>query len=318
MHPHFTYPLATDGAISRRATIGPYAVSATTLQGSKDGVAKKPNEDAFSISTAGESIVAAVFDGCSSQAPIPWLTDQTGARFASHFAKTHLEALIGGNFEPHHILHQLNQALQTESINHHGASPADVHSLPATTATIAIIDPQRHSLQLNHVGDTFCILFSAGQQSRLITIDRNEAHDARILARVKELAQSQHITPREALQDPGIRQAIKDMFQATHNAPDGTGQGILNGDPAATQYFQYQEVSLAGVEAILIGSDGLIPPGLSEHTPRGRTKLRAILSAGGLSGLIQAKQTAENNDPHLNLLRYKYSDDATGIFVELI
>jgi serine/threonine protein phosphatase PrpC len=319
MQPNFLYDPEDDGDVSRKARLSfgdkIISVSAATLQGSKDGKTRKPNEDAFSVVSNNRRLFVAVFDGCSSQKSIDWLTDRTGARFASHFLKEQFEVL-GPSLDPSGLLQKLNALLYRESASHQGASTQDVHSLPATTATIAVLDYDDNTLHVCHLGDTFCLVFYVDGSSKLVTIDKNERYDSEVFAQIAKIAKQKHITPREARHDLSINQAVKDMFQKTHNAPDGTGQGVINGDPVAEKYMQYEILPLAGINAILLGSDGLIPPGLDEHTETGRIQLLEVLKNGGVTALIKRKIEAENADPDWNHIRFKHSDDATGIYIK--
>lgn len=321
MQPDFRYSVDDDTSVYKQGKIytagRSVIVLACTLQGSQDGITKKPNEDAFSISIEGGTIHAAVFDGCTSQAPIDWLKDQTGARFASHFLKHHYESQVMGRTQPVQILTKLNNLLREESMSQQRAPFLDIHTLPATTATIIALDVETRSLKLSHVGDSFCILYYSNGASQLITIDRNEAYDKVILDKIYRLAKAKHVTPRQARQDPSIAVAIRDIRQSTHNRSDGTGQGILNGDPQAEQYFQNQSFDLTEVDSILLGSDGLIPPGYTEHSDKGRAQLLEIVREGGLDALIAKKHEVENSDPDWKRVRYKHSDDSTGIYLKL-
>ena len=320
MQSDLMYDPEDDGSVSRKATLSfgskTVSVSAVTLQGSKDGKNKKPNEDAFSIVSDNTRLFAAIFDGTSSQKPIDWLVGQTGARFASHFMKGQFEDLAPV-LKPSQLLAKLNQHLFQESTSHQGVSTQDVHSLPATTATIAVLDHSSGTLHICHLGDTFCLVFYVDGSSKLLTIDKNERYDTRVFTMIAKIAKQKHITPREARHDPRVDQAVKAMFQNTHNAPDGSGQGIINGDPVAERYMQYETLPLGGISAILLGSDGLMPPGLDEHTATGQIQLLKILKHGGLAALIKRKVAVENADLDWKYIRYKHSDDATGIYIEL-
>ena len=291
-------------------------VDACTVSGSKDGVTKKPNEDSFSIFQRDTILLAAVFDGASSQKPIAALGDLSGARFASHFLKTTLESHDLGE-RPEDIVRNLNKELLLKISEFPGANLDDVHTLPASTATIVQFDFENNSLNISHVGDTFCLLIGSTGQPSLVTIDKNKKYDDDIYNLVRSIAKEQGISPREAKEDERVKRAIADMFQDTFNKPDGTGQGIINGDPKVEQYIQDISVPLHNIQAVLIGSDGLVPPGLDEQNLSDRKLLLQTIADGNLEKLIQLKHSSEDEDKDWNHVRFKHSDDATGIFIRL-
>lgn len=291
-------------------------VSACTVAGSKDGINRKPNEDTFSIIHRADSLLSAVFDGSSSQKPISALKDETGARFASHFLKTQFEKREN-DLQPNIIIRNLNNALFEKVMSFPGTTLDDVHTLPASTATIIQIDPKKNLLNISHVGDTFCILQLNDGQTKYVTIDRNRMFDDDTLAILRKISKEKHITPREARKDERIKQAVMKMFQDTYNKPDGTGQGIINGDPHVERYIQDISFSLDIVKAIFLGSDGLIPPGFDEQKRQDQKKMLDTITRGGLEELVKLKQETENDDLDWQFLRYKHSDDATGIYIEL-
>jgi hypothetical protein len=73
----------------------------------------------------------------------------------------------------------------------------------------------------------------------------------------------------------------------------------------------------AVVNSIPLGTDGLLPPDWDIEKPEVRKQLEAVLLKGGLPKLIQLKKAAEDADPDWVITRYKHSDDATGIWVQL-
>lgn len=290
-------------------------LSAATVAGTKDGITRRANEDAYSVIEINGTLICAVFDGTSSQKPIPELGEETGARFASHFLKNIFEEEQCG-VTPSEMTRTLNALLLKENLKFKGASVDDVHSLPTSTATIVQIDSENKELAISHLGDSFCMLFYSDGHSALVTEDKNRIHDEQTLALLQKIADEKNCTPREARKDPRIKAAVIKMFQDTHNTSDGSGQGVMNGDPRAEKYIQDIRFPLEGIAALSLGSDGLIPPGWDEQNESDRQKMYAILKRGGVEELIQVKQNREDADSDWNFLRYKHSDDATAVFVE--
>lgn len=275
---------------------------------------KKPNEDAFSIIKLKDSITAAVFDGTSSLKPIKSLGEQTGARFASHFLKSQLEGNVRVTTTKE-IIRELSKLLLARSLQFEGSTLENTHTLPASTATIIKLDLEKEIIELSHVGDSYCVVFYKDGNSKLITVNKNRDYDNKIFELMKKVAQEKHITSREARQDEKVKHALIDKYQDSHNRPDGTGQGLINGDPNVEQYIQDTSIPLKSVNAVLLASDGLIPLDLDEQNSEDRSKLLEIIQEDGLKEVVRMKCKVENNDPNWNLIRYKHSDDATGIFI---
>jgi hypothetical protein len=198
-----------------------------------------------------------------------------------------------------------------------GATLKDTHTLPASTATLVQIIPDRGVVCLSHAGDSFCIFFFTNGHSKFITTDRNRDCDNKMFQLMEKISKEKNITPSDARQDEIVKQALLDMRQDTYNRPDGAGQGIINGSPHAEQYMQDVEFSLNSIQAILLGTDGLIPPGWDEQDEEDRGKLLAAIKKGGLEEVIRIKKEIEDNDPDRYIIRYKHSDDATGILIEM-
>lgn len=300
--------------LERELTFADYSVSITA--GSVAGNQEKPNEDAFAVSTDSETtIIAGVFDGCTSLKPIVALGDRSGAHFASHFLKDNMVAHVGA-LKLEEMLLDLNEGLLVESARL-GGSLSDTHSLPASTATLVKISGGSDSLDFAHVGDTFGIAYYDDGRSNVFTDDRNAVFDNRMFDLIAKIAAERGLTFREAREDERVKSALVDMFITRNNNPEGLGSGLVNGDPSVAKYVQFGSVALKGVNAILLGSDGLLPVGWSLKEEEDRQKLRTAIDGGGFRNLFAIKHDAEDRDPDWNYARYKHSDDATGLFVEL-
>jgi hypothetical protein len=314
--PNFNYPADADERIFRSGIVrlGDQRVhlSACTVQGNAGPGLPYPNEDAFSITT-GDRLVAGVFDGATSLRLLDWLDDQTGARYASHLLKDRL-AKLALDTPPSDLLARLNSIL-LEGARGRGSDLRDVHALPSSTATIVTLEAGASELHLSHISDSFAVAYYEDGTSRLLT-PVHETYDTEMRRLMAKIAQDQGITPRQARNDPRIIELLLAKRQERHNAPDGHGDGVLNGDPAAALYFRYRRIPLAGITSILIASDGLFPQGVSERSAEGRDTVLKLLNSGGLPAVIEAKQASEDSDPDWHSLRYKHSDDATAVWIK--
>ncbi|HEV2403412.1 MAG TPA: PP2C family serine/threonine-protein phosphatase [Candidatus Saccharimonadales bacterium] len=316
----FSYSSETDAGIffHRHVEVdglGLITVDAATLAGCRDpGDPQKPNEDAFSIIGDDGSLVAAVFDGASSQKPIPELDRISGARFASHTLKELIESSPLGT-DVRATLNGLNVALGERLRRFQSVDCTDLNSLPTSTATIARFDGRSNTLSTAHVGDSFVMVLGVDGGTKLLTNNLHRRFDEQVLTLVHRIAVERGITPREAGVDERVRTAIMNMFQWTRNRPDGTGEGMVNGDPNMSRYIHVASLSFSGVRAVLLGSDGLVPPDMDERNHDDMRRLFDIAHRDGVVGLISHTRQVEDDDPERWHIRYKHSDDATGILV---
>lgn len=288
-----------------------FKISACTVANS-DG---KPNEDSFSIVINEKIIWLAIFDGTTSLKQIPLLKDQSGARFASHFLKNIFPGIVLENNDPQKVLAKLNNLLLEES-KKLGGVLGDTNSLPASTGTIVKIDFSSNNIEFAHLGDCYFVEFLNDGSSKVVTNDLNKKFDDKMFSLMKEISKRENITIKEARNSQELKNALIDMYVSRNNNPDGSGSGLLNGDPNAERYIQTEKISLKTVDSLLIASDGLEIQGKDINNLMYRKLLLDELLNGGLKQLIKLKRDSENDDPDWNNPRYKHSDDATGIFVQ--
>lgn len=297
--------------LARDITLGSRNITfeAATIAGS----VTKPNEDAFALAAGDGAAFAAVFDGTTSLKPIPALNGQTGARFASHFLRERL-AGVDASDSPDKIMLDLNERLLTAS-SRLGGVLSDTHTLPASLATIVKIAEGGDSFSFAHVGDSFGIAYYEDGHSHVFTDDKNRKFDDEMFALATEIAQTEGITPRQAREDSRVKQALIEMYDGRNNNPNGEGSGLVNGDPQLAKYIQTGSIALEGVTAVLIGSDGLLPPGWSLESEQDRQRMIEAIKKGGFQRLFELKHQAEDDDPDWNFVRFKHSDDATGLTI---
>lgn len=277
---------------------------------------EKPNEDTFAIAIEDGVFFAGLFDGTTSLKPIKSLGSQSGARFASHFLKDNFSQ-ADGTIDPRDLMLSLNQRLLNKSLTLDGASLTDTHTLPASTGTIIRFDTDANTLSFAHIGDSYGIAYYADGTSRVFTDDKNAVFDAKMFELIVQVAEEKGITPREARDDERVKEALIQMFIERNNNPKGTGSGLINGDPNIEKYIQTDTISLDGVTAILLGSDGLPPQGWSIQDEESRQKMLATIKDNGFKELFEIKHQSEDADPDWHNIRYKHSDDGTGLLISL-
>lgn len=231
-----------------------YKISAGTEAGRKDpDVPSKPNEDAFCVVASENKLLSlAVFDGASSQKPIPELGEETGARYASHTLKEIFENLPSG-LDTSEKLKMINRRLGEKLHDFSSIDYEDMNSLPTATATIVELDFVSQRISVSHVGDSFAMVEYKDGTSELLTNDLWRKHDEVTLKLISDIAHEKGITPREAREDERVRRAIMKAFQSTRNNPDGSGLGMVNGDPNMESYIHNLTIDLEGVRAVLLG-----------------------------------------------------------------
>jgi serine/threonine protein phosphatase PrpC len=319
--PELTYDPEADMAVflSGSLEVGDdtYTVSAATTAGrSLPESPCKPNEDTFGIVHDESNIALAVFDGASSQKIIPELTC-SGARYASHSLKEDFDFHTAVSLaEPKVALSSLNSMFRHRFRRLPSVDYADANSLPTATATIARINTESGRLDIAHVGDSWAAALFEDGDTALLTNDLHRPFDEQVLRLIHQIAVETGTTPREARDDPRVRTAIMQMFQDVRNRPDGTGEGMVNGDPHMDQYIHTASLPLEGVRAVLLASDGLVPPGMDERLHGHRKKLFDVAIDGGIAAVIALAKSRQDSDPDRWHLRYKHGDDATGILLQ--
>lgn len=160
-------------------------------------------------------------------------------------------------------------------------------------------------------------MFYKVDSSEILTIDKIKPFDDAAFSMIIKIAKERNIYPNHARKDERVTQMLTQRYQEQDNRPDGKGYGILNGQPEAIPYIQTKSVSLEGVQSIFLGSDGIIPLGWNVENNQDRKRMLEVITKGGLQELITLKKSLEDNDPEFEqYVRYKHSDDATGILIE--
>ncbi len=191
----------------------------------------------------------------------------------------------------------------------------DTTTLPSSTATIIRVNRYRKSVTFGHIGDSFGIAYYTDGSSELFTDNRNESYDRKVLSLVRKIATQDGKTNRDARNDFRVALALIDMAKERNNSAAGNGSGCINGDSNAYRYIQSGHLALDRLHSVLLGTDGLVPQDMSIKRGPDRNLLLTIISDAGFANLMEIKRRSEDDDPDWRHLRYKHSDDATGILV---
>jgi|GEM_PF-3360174 len=293
--PELSYTFEDDQYVHRQAClrVGGLSIRATAI--TTAGNIDRDNQDAFGFTAFDDHISAAVFDGAVS-------------REASHYARELFEA--ADNHNPAAMLCAINQKLAAYDLDG-GAS----------TGTILGITRQG-AIGLGHVSDSWAMAWLHDGTTRLLTTDQHERFDSRALETMSQVALDEGLdisVPKQhaqARQHPAVKQALSAMFNTVRNAPDGSGEGILNGDPFMTQYVQTlaQPLMADQVRAILLGSDGARLPYQTERDSAYRLKLFQLVAEQGVAETVGTIHRQESvYPPTIAHPRWSFHDDKTLI-----
>jgi len=274
---------------------------------------KSLNEDSFALKVAEGRLWVAVFDGTTSLKKIPELKE-SGARYASHFLKDQFYKIELDS--PKNVLKKLNKLLLESSMSI-GGSLDDTHSLPASMGTILEVNLKNNSARLAHIGDTYVLEHSIDGTSKILSDDKNSKFDTKMFKLMKSIANDKNITIKEARNDELVVSELYQMFIERNNNPNGKGSGIINGDPNMNIYIYENNFSIKNTKELLVASDGLEIVGKNLYSCDYRNELFTIINDEGLEGLVKEKKKSENKDPDWKHVRYKHSDDATGVYINL-
>lgn len=285
--------------------------------GAVAGNKAKGNEDAGALRVNGSQAILGLFDGAANSIVCPELAALgiNGARFASHTLAEMLQdhaALEHGK-----ILITLNDLLAERSklfVAQHGIVP---DLFPTSTGTVAVVDFESDEILVEHVADSILMLFHADGSSQVVTPDQVGRTVVSIVEDVKREMERTKETPRSIAQRPEYQHRIKVNCLKNFNAPSGDGFGALNGSKDMAKYLWTKRLPLKDVESLLLVSDGFLPPSEDHNDPAVRSKLLALMRAEGLNGVYKWKSSVEDGDADWHHIRFKHSDDSTGIWLRL-
>jgi serine/threonine protein phosphatase PrpC len=289
------------------------STAVTTSACSQPGDPDQPNEDAYAFRRFATALIAGVFDGATSLQEIPALADlPVGAGQLVSRLLAHQLSQIDAQVPLRDFLLRANALSRTVILDHLPEAEVDWHVMPASSATVVKIDLLAQELEIAHVLDSWCIVYR-GQQSDLLTGDRNRAFDEEVLQLMVHIADERGITPREARQDPRVQEALIHSRRIKSNASNGLGVGVINGDPAVAAYIEFRRIPLDNVSAVVLGTDGLVPLRWSLDRDDDRLRLLREIEQRGVEGLLTTTRESQAADPEWRVPRFKASDDATGI-----
>lgn len=286
---------------------------------SSPGSKLKPNEDNFVFGVdKSNRLFAAVFDGVSSQVDIPGLKEWgvSGGVFASSFLRENFQEFSELDLKGAFV--GMNKRLRNAAFQIDGIRRCETAFWPASTGTAVRIDPQKQTLELAHVGDSFLAIEFANEKREVLTDDRNKQFDDELIKRLILLAKNSGTSPRGANDYEEMIEAKKASFRFKMNNPQRQGIGIFNGDPNIELYIQHQDRELGEIMFALLGTDGIVTPNLDIRNLDGLDHIMNLAKTQGVLDLVKYRDYITGLDPKWsNFPRLKQCDDGTGILLAI-
>lgn len=315
------------------------------------------NEDACYFVTNTDESLAVVIDGASQRIKLPQLdtlidaaglpANATAAAFVATQTRnfiagnTHLppeELIIGANDHLRARLETVINPLSAAAIAALLPEYADMLwddprllrlMLPACVVTVARINHAENTLDFAHIGDTALIAFYESGEVEQVTADQMDRHDRdalKLALNVQAEAGAAHLSdvldhPRVATKNEG--NGIYHNYVDDNGATDQRlGVGVIDGLPEISAYIQTGQLSLDGVESLLLCSDGFpLPAPLDESDTQRTQRLKDMhrhISQHGLRDYVDHLRQVEADDWHRDAFpRFKVHDDATGLLLRL-
>ena len=249
------------------------------------------NEDALLVAPG----VYGVFDGATSLSGSTY-GGLTGGYLASQLAAE----IFGSDDRPlAELAASANEAIRLEMISL-GVDLTRKEELWSTS--VAVARCRKGRLEWCQTGDCRIQLIHAdGSSSQLV---EPPDHDAETLRLWKKLGSDCHQPIQVAL--AGKILEVRRRMNIDY--------GVLNGEREALDFVRSGSVSLAGVSAVLLYTDGLSVPDPITGQPHDQEMLSRLFRHGGLQAVHNHIRSLQENDPQCLLYpRFKVSDDISAI-----
>jgi serine/threonine protein phosphatase PrpC len=271
------------------------------------------NEDAYICNESNH--IYGVIDGATSLVPFASAEGETGGVLAAKVIAQYLnDKELPLTHQPQDLIHILSKAneLLRVSMDQNRVAMENKEELWSACAVLVHIDD--HWIDYAQVGDCMLIVYYQDETIRVVTHDQLKHIDQLTLDRWAEGTAAGLIT-RDALWAYTKPQIINGRKLA--NAPGG--YGVLNGDPAFSNYAEYGTISRVGVKALLLISDGLYIPKTADAAKiDGAAELAFLVREMGLQQFVDWLIGLEESDPEcVKFPRVKKSDDKTALYIDL-
>ena len=274
---------------------------------STPGKALRPNEDALGF----EPRLAIVLDGATGlgskllNAPsdAAWLACEGAERFVRHAGSLTGPALIA----------RVAEEVEAEFIRLRHRAPLETYELPM--ASLILVEPREDDrLAIHGFGDSGLILArpdgSVDVFGKGFDVRDDEARSA------ARLAAQQGVRATDNLTEPTFQAALR----ASRNRYNGGGSEVWVFAPQAACAAHATSHTLQAPRGsrLLLATDGFLAL-VTDYERYDAKGLIAAVSERGLTALMDELRAVEADDPDgVRYPRFKQSDDATALFVEVI
>lgn len=241
----------------------------------------------------------AVFDGCGSLVGGIGKDGKTAGKRAAEIAKRVFSQNKGTLKE---LALEANKELRA-AMNKEGVDPHKKELVWGTT--VAAVRVYKTRIEYFNVSDSLVLAVFEDGHYQLVTLHQN--HDIGALLEWKKLADKK---------TKNIFKKLNPIFQRLRYEANKT-YGLLNGDPAAENFFSGGFIPLKGVKSLLIFTDGLFIPKKDPDEPEKWDTFVELYLKKGLKGLLSFVRDIEEKDPECWAYpRIKRYDDATAIAID--
>ena len=200
--------------------------------------------------------------------------------------------------------------------------------LPAAVATLAVIDRQAKTLHYAQVGDTALVLGYPDGSVEVPTRDRVTAkYETALFVAIRQVA-GQGLSMLDMLNHPLIESLDRNnrIYHNFVNRPGhpvpSQGIGVINGLPALEAYIKTGVISLDGVAAVILATDGFLWPdnpldSQEDYRVRMEQMWRYVREYGAAHYLRKLRTEERADASREKYPRLKLHDDATGLVLTL-
>ncbi|MEG9295335.1 protein phosphatase 2C domain-containing protein [Mangrovibacillus sp. Mu-81] len=267
------------------------------------------NEDALIINE--KQSLYGVADGVSSLVPFTSEENLTGGFIASDTAKDHLESHMSSGLDLFSEVSNINRILYTK-MKEYEIDRSRKEQLWGTA--LAAVKITENGIEYIQTGDCMILAVYQNGEVRPLTRLQVEHLEEAAIEKWKQCILEGLKTKAEIM--PHVKEQLIANRQQSNTV---NGYGVLNGEPEASDYFEYGKINKVGLSRLIMLTDGLFLP--AEKVPDGIpywNHVAASILEKGLDQYTKDLIALEESDPEcIKYPRFKKSDDKAGIVIEL-
>jgi serine/threonine protein phosphatase PrpC len=267
------------------------------------------NEDALIINE--KQSLYGVADGVSSLVPFTSEENLTGGFIASDTATDHLESHMSSGLDLFSEVSNINRILYTK-MKEYEIDRSRKEQLWGTA--LAAVKITENGIEYIQTGDCMILAVYQNGEVRPLTRLQVEHLEEAAIEKWKQCILEGLKTKAEIM--PHVKEQLIANRQQSNTV---NGYGVLNGEPEASDYFEYGKINKVGLSRLIMLTDGLFLP--AETVPDGIpywNRVAASILEKGLDQYTKDLIALEESDPEcIKYPRFKKSDDKAGIVIEL-